>query len=789
MNPRYFRPLEFDKIRARLASFAAFSASEKLAHDLAPTSDAEQARLWQQETTEARALLDQQPSLGIGGARDVRPFTKAARVGAMLNPSDLLDIQATLVSARALHRSLGRMTELYPRLAFIAGGIDELPELSQAIARVLNERGEVADNASPELARIRRELNTLRGRMMERLQRMLSSPDLARYLQEPIITQREGRYVIPVRAEARGRVKGIVHDSSASGATLFIEPLAVVEAGNRVRELELEETREVERILRELSGLVAARADELDRTVETLAQLDLAFAKAKYSAEIRASPPRISADSRASQLVLKNARHPLLDPEKVVPISVELGASFLILIITGPNTGGKTVTLKTVGLLSLMALSGLHIPAEDGSQVPAYEGIFADIGDEQSIEQSLSTFSSHMTNIIEILREANARSLVLLDELGAGTDPVEGSALARAIITNLLQRKVPALVATHYAELKAFAHATPGVENASVEFDIQTLAPTYHLTIGLPGRSNAFAIARRLGLDPRIIEQARASLAQTDVELEKMLAEIKHAREETARELSRAESEREAAERAAAGARRQLREIERSREEVLRQAREQARAELEEARAELNRLRHEWRQVSLTREQIEKAEQDLEEVAELTQFKAEPLARPEIPRPPEQGKIQVGDRVYVPSLDQTGQVIGANADGLDVQIGSFRLHLAPGQVELRSKAQPTSSDEPTASSTVVLPDSESPGMEVHLRGMRADDALDRLDTFLDRAYRAGLPYVRIVHGKGTGTLRRLVREQLSANPLIVSYQTAAPNEGGEGVTVAKLVSR
>jgi DNA mismatch repair protein MutS2 len=796
MDPKYFRPLEFDKIRARLASHASFGASEELALDLVPSTDSAEIKTWQQETTEARALLDQQPSLGIGGARDVRPFTQAARVGAILNPPDFLDIQATLVSARALRRSLGRLTELYPRLAFIAGGLDDLSDLSQAITRVLNDRGEVVDNASPGLERIRRELSVLRSRMMERLQRMIASAEFARYLQEPIITQREGRYVIPVRAEARGRVKGIVHDSSASGATLFVEPLAVVDAGNRVRELEIEETREVERILRELTARVALHADELDRTVETLAQLDLAFAKAKYSAEIKGIEPKLATDEKNTALSLNEARHPLLDAEKVVPITVELGRAFSILIITGPNTGGKTVTLKTVGLLALMAQSGLHIPAGEGSQVPVYNGIYADIGDEQSIEQSLSTFSGHMTNLIEILRQANARSLVLLDELGAGTDPVEGSALARAIIQFLLQRKVSALVATHYAELKAFAHATPGVENASMEFNVETLAPTYHLTMGLPGRSNAFAIAQRLGLDPRLVEQARANLTQTDVELEKLLAEIKHAKEETARELSRAESERETAERASVSARRRLAEIDHSRADIFRQARADAQAELDAARAELKRLRQEWRNVAVTRDFIERAEEDLEAVEELTQFaprssgggEPEPKTKPTMPSPLARETIEVGDQVYVPSLNQVGQVIAAGGDGVDVQIGSFRMRLAPDQVQLRGKAQPATVEVNTRT-VVQLPDVDSPGIEVHLRGMRADDALDKLDKYLDRAYRAGLPYVRIVHGKGTGTLRRLVREQLSANPLIVSYQTAEPNEGGEGVTVAKLVSR
>lgn len=788
VDPKYFRSLEFDKIRTRLAAHTSFAVSAELADGLSPSEDHLEINARQQETTEARDLLNLQPGLGIGGARDLRPYTRAARIGGLLDPPELLEIRTTLVSARALHRSLARSAESHPRLAFIAGGLDDIPALSNAIGGALNDRAEVVDEASPELARIRRELKILRARMMDRLQRMLSSNDFARWLQEPIITQREGRYVIPIRAEARTRIKGIVHDTSASGATLFIEPLPVVELGNRLRELSIQETREIERILRELTAFVGEHADQLDYTVETLAQLDLAFAKAKYSQEINGVEPKFSTDMQTLAMKLLDARHPLLDPDRVVPISIDLGRAFTILIITGPNTGGKTVTLKTVGLIALMAQSGLHIPSKEGSQLPVYQGIFADIGDEQSIEQSLSTFSSHMTNIIEILRDAKARSLVLLDELGAGTDPVEGAALASAIVTFLLRHQVSALVATHYAELKAFAHATPGVENASVEFDSETLAPTYRLTIGLPGRSNAFAIATRLGLDPIIVEHARAHLSQSDVDLEKMLTEIKRAKEETARELSRAQAERESAERAAAGARRELAAAERSRSEILAQARMHARAELEAARGELDRLRQEWRRAGQAVELEERAENDLDTIEELVTSvpPVHPATDRIMPSPGQQ--IQVGDRVFVPGLDQHGEVISIGEDGLDVQIGSFRAHLTADHVQIETDSGTGTADR-SATGTVVLPVGESPGSEVHLRGMRAEEALEKLDRYLDRAYRAGLPFVRIVHGKGTGTLRRMVREVLSGNPLVVSFETAAPNEGGEGVTVAKMVTR
>ncbi len=782
------RPLEFSAVRARLAEHSSFSASHALALSLEPSADAETVKLLQQETTEARALLDQQPQLGVGGARDVRSFTRTARVGGMIQAHEFLELRATLLAARNLKKNILRVGEHFSRLAFIAEGLNDAPRVIDEVGRVFTEQGEVSDNASPALAVIRRELRVAHQRVMDRLNHIITSSQYAKYLQEAIITQREGRYVVPVRAEARGRINGIVHDSSASGATLFIEPLAVVELGNRVRELTIQEQREIDRILRELTVLVAENADAIDYTVETLAQLDLAFAKAKYSAALKAVAPMIDTGSREqpAYLELKEARHPLLDPDRVVPISLDVQRAFSILIITGPNTGGKTVSLKTVGLLALMAQSGLHIPVQAGSRLPVYDGIFADIGDEQSIEQSLSTFSGHLKNIIGILRMANAKSLVLFDELGAGTDPVEGAALARAIVEDLLARKIPALIATHYAELKAFAHTTPGVENASMEFNVETLAPTYRLTIGLPGRSNAFAIATRLGLNRVLVERARENVGKSNQELETLLAELKKAREETLREQSRAAAARESAEKISKQVRRELADTQRQRGEILRHTREQARAELDATRAELNRLKREWREMPTTREAAKRAEQDFEALADAVAAN-EPAPEPRRPEPaaPTE-RIRVGDRVYLPGLNQYGEVVAIGSD-LVVQVGAFRMNLKPDQVELQARTAPP--PEPRSQTSVVLPDVDSPGIEVHLRGMRAEEALDKLEKYLDRAYMAGLPYVRVVHGKGTGTLRKLARDYLHSSPLVSSFQTAEPNEGGEGVTVAKLALR
>ena len=785
MNPRDLHTLEFDLVLKRLAAHAEFSASIALAHTLTPSTDPTEIARRQGETTEARALLNQHPEVSIGGARDVRPLTKNARLGALLTPLDLIELRQTLIAARTLRRTLVRLENLYPRLAARAALLAELPALVEAIGRAIDDRAQVADTASDDLARIRHDLNIQRGRLMEKLQRLISASSNAKVIQEPIITERDGRYVIPIRAEAKGRIPGIVHDTSASGATLFIEPLAVVEMGNRIRELERQEQREIERILRELTARVAADAEAIDQTVETLAELDLAFAKAKYAEEIRGVEPVLQPPTSNLQLELLDARHPLLDPATVVPISVRLDPGILILVITGPNTGGKTVTLKTVGLMALMAQSGLHIPARAGSRLPVFSGVYADIGDEQSIEQSLSTFSAHLKNITHILHQADEHSLVLLDELGAGTDPVEGSALARAILMHLLERKIPALVATHYAELKAFAHATPGVQNASMEFDVETLAPTYRLTIGLPGQSNAFAIAARLGLDPKIIEQAQRALTRTDIELEKMLAEIKRMQQEAASARAHAEIAQREAEQRAAEARRQLAQIENERAEILRRAYEEAQAEIQLAREELNRLRQAWRATPRERDFVEGEQAKLDTLAEqLPAPKPAPTIAPVATVP---GKIEIGDRVWVARLGQVGKVMAMDASGAEVQVGNFRIRLRLDEVGEKI-LEPEPSIEPVPS-PVALPAVESPGMEVSLRGMRADDALDKLEKFLDRAYLAGLPYVRVVHGKGTGTLRKLARDLLRRHPLVASIREAEPYEGGEGVTIAKLVTR
>lgn len=797
MDEKYLQTLEFPKILSRLADHTDFSAGREMALALRPTTDLEQARAWQQETTEARYLMDTRGLVGMGGARDVRPRVEAAVRGAVLLPQELLTIAETLSSGRRLKHSLLKAAEKLPRLAAIARSIEECPAAVNEIHRCVNDQGEVVDSASPKLARLRHDLKLAHERLMERLNRILGSSNNAAYLQEALITQRHGRYVVPLRSEFKGRIPGIVHDRSGSGATLFIEPLAAVELTNRWRELQLEEEQEVQRILAHLSALVADDAHAIEATVDALARLDLVFARARYAESqraveaqllpFRAAPPAGSpAQHSGAVLRLMRARHPLLDAATVVPVDVYLGDSYYMVVITGPNTGGKTVALKTVGLLTLMAQAGLHIPAREDSTLSVFESVHADIGDEQSIEQSLSTFSGHLTNIIRILKQADERSLVLIDELGAGTDPVEGAALARAILSHLLQRGVTTFVATHYPDLKAFAHTTPGVENASVEFDIETLSPTYELTIGLPGRSNAFSIASRLGLPPEIVQQARGYVSAEGLSAEDWLAEVKALRDATARMHDEALAVRRRAETAARELESRLAHIEAERQAVVETARVEAREELGQLRQEMRRLRHQMSAVIQDRTALA----ELESQAEALEKKSAPPPPPLRPRILPRRPLQAGDTVLIGGLGVDGEVREVSGESIDVQVGHFRVRVRPEDVELREQSlQLEKGQSSSDSQRVSLPPAPSPGIELHLRGYRVADALPRLETYLNDAFLAGLPWVRIVHGKGSGVLRQAVHEVLPHHALVTSFRIGQEGEGGEGVTIVRLASR
>ena len=821
VNPRTLKVLEFDKILDRVSAYCSFSGGAELARALLPSDDLDTVRESLLQTTEAYKLLEQKMDIHFGGVSDVRPALEKAERSAMLMTQDLLDVKNTLMRARNLQRIITRLENVFPKLAEIAYAIESCDHVVTEIGRCISDRAEVVDGASTELSRIRSQLRVAQDRLLGTLDKLVHHADVKPYLQDALVTQRQGRYVIPVRAESKGHINGIVHDQSASGATLFIEPLKVVEQNNAVRELELQENQEVRRVLIELTELVADEAHYIRENVRALAMLDFTFAKARYAYEIDASTPEIVEFRRAkvipppkgekqaadneiqsihpgSVMNLRRARHPLLEAESVVPIDIYLDESYYLIVVTGPNTGGKTVTLKTAGLLALMAQAGMMIPVEPGSALSVFEGVYADIGDEQSIEQNLSTFSSHMTNIIAILEEADPRSLVLLDELGAGTDPDEGSALAMALLDNLRDRGITTLSTTHYSDLKLYAHNTPGVRNASVEFDIQSLRPTYELSIGLPGRSNALIIARRLGLNPTIVDKAENIVRPDTLQADSLLEDIKAAKQEAQRREASAKERERHAQVIEADLRHQLASIEEARRVVIADVRETMASELDEARKEIEQIRRQ-----LTRTGTFSAGNTHEEFLaraerELAKRQVDRAIDPNVIMPSSGeetlvGPIEVGDRVWVPSLQASGQLLSLNTrtqEG-DVQLGNFRLKLPLKRMELRQKAVKESEAAPiraaVGAQSTFRSSAAAPKMELDLRGTRVEEGVDQVDTYIDRAYNDQLPWVRIIHGKGTGALRNAVRDLLKGHPLVKEFRAGKQGEGDDGVTVAYLV--
>ena len=795
MERRDLETLDFFKILERVAAYAHFDLGREKVLALRPTIDPDHARGRLARTREAVAFL-REHSPDLTGAADIREAVRLAARGRILSPGELLQVRRTVRVAENLRRAIMRERRKFPRLARLVRDWPTRFGLAEAIDQVLDEEGRVLDTASPELAAIRRGLRETHHVLRQRLEAMIRSPDVRALLQEPIITLRSGRYVLPVKAEHRSRFPGIVHDQSGTGATYFIEPFAVVDLNNRLRTLEQDEEREIRRLLKLLSQRVGRAAEALVKVVERLADLDMLFARARYALDLDAVEPRIEpfrdrpAPHPGSTLRLYHARHPLIPQEQVVPVDIVLEDDVYVLVITGPNTGGKTVTLKTVGLLALMAQTGLFIPAAEGSALSAFRGIYADIGDEQSIEQSLSTFSAHIRNIIRILQKADRRSLVLLDELGAGTDPHEGAALAWAILDALVQRGVTTLVATHYPELKLYAHRTPGVQNASMEFDPETLRPTYRLVLGLPGRSNALIIARRLGLDPAILREARKRLTPQERDAEDLLAAIQE--HEAAARKAREEAERlraSLAEKEAALAK-HLAAIEEERRAVVEAARTRMQEEVEALRRRLKALERRWLYEGRPREDLEALRRDRESLeAEGQRVESGMTSEPAAVTPPtwkEAPPLEPGARVFVPRLRQEGVVLQVDKDEVEVQVGALRMRLSPVDVQVLAPAT-SSQREASPQVDVALPQSAaSPGGECHLRGMTVEDALDTLERYLEQAYLAGLPWVRIVHGKGTGRLRQAVRDFLRQHPVVVRFRPGEPAEGGEGVTIAWL---
>lgn len=792
--------LEYNKIMEQVARLTSFSGSKELAREMMPTVNLEEARTWQAETAEVVKMLDEGTAYGLQGVRDVREVALNAQRAVLIEANVLLDIRYTLKRGAIIKRNLGKLKGQFPMMAEIAEEIEEVQALQDAIETSIDDNAEIKDTASAKLAIIRRDLKISYDRLQSKLNSIINRSSYQQYLQDRMIVQRSGRYVIPIKADFKGKISGVVHDSSSSGATLFIEPLDTVELNNRWRELQLEEEKEIRRILAELTDLVGDASEPICRTVEILAYLDFTLAKAHYARNTASVKPKLTAFQSqksnqsgitrhpGSTIAMRGARHPLLDPESVVPLDIDYGDETWVLVVTGPNTGGKTVSLKTVGLLVLMAQSGLHVPADEAT-ITVFEGIFADIGDEQSIEQSLSTFSSHMTNIIDILQVCDERSLVILDEVGAGTDPAEGSALARALLNRLRENRVTTMVSTHHPELKIYAVETPGVRNASVEFNLDTLAPTYRLIVGLPGRSNALAIATRLGLDETIIDDARQFVATEELVADDLLDEIQRTRHEITTQRDEIQAIRDDLALQKHKLQERLDHIEDERRDVIRTARRNAEGELEDFNKELKRLRTDMRQASIPLEKVQALQSAAEKMAEWTQ---EPLDEGEVQQLEDvDWTPKLGDTVFLDTLNSEGTIVELDDKEALVQVGTLRVRAKYADMRKRNRserreAEAKNRNKVKKARNTPVPKIDSPGLELDLRGNRVEEALEQLDRYIDSAYLSGLPFGRVIHGKGTGKLRQAVRDYLHHHALISKVEEAKPNEGGSGVTIIHL---
>ena len=789
MDARSQALLEFPLVRERLAAATSFPPSQWLAEALQPSSDPLIVARQLDETDQARALLSERPGVGVGGAHDIAPWVERAARGGRLEPEQFLGIAETLDAATRLATSLA--DERRPLLRDLGRELHPLPAVRSTLARSFDPVGELLDTASPRLGGLRAAVRVAYDRLRRRLDALVGA-ELGGALQDPIVTLRNGRYVVPVKAEARSRVKGIVHDASGSGQTLFIEPLVAVELGNAWREAQAAEQEEVARILDELSALIAVNAAALRETLDALARFDLWAAKASLAADMDATHAE-TADR--PEVVLLSARHPGLTG-RVVPIDIRIGDGYTALVVTGPNTGGKTVTLRTLGLLSLMHQAGLHVPAEAGSKLPVWRDVFADIGDEQSVAQSLSTFSGHLRRITTIVSEAGPDTLVLLDELGAGTDPTEGSALAQALLDHFIRAGAIVAATTHYAELKAYAHTTAGARNAAVEFDLDTLSPTYRLTIGLPGGSQAFAIAERLGLPEAIVADARSRLTEAQRSFEATLAAIRETEGETSEALERARSAEQRASEALSAAQEERRRARRERDEQVRAARDEAERIVAELREELAATRKMLERETVTAASLDAAMSRAEMLAaRLPSAETpadEPLRETAAPR-----TWKVGDRARsgsggwegrIAALEKGGRRATLEAGGLRVTVEVDDLQPALGVPTSVGGGTGRGGGAAAASNaaTLRLERARTVASSLDLRGARVEEALETLDRYLDDAGVAGLGSATIIHGLGTGALRDAVRTAAASHPLVRSVRPGERGEGGDGATVVTL---
>lgn len=778
--------LELPKILSRLEEQCATALGRELVRELSPSNHLPEIRRWQQETTEACHCLRLYPSFSLGGVRDIRPHLQRVGKGGVLSPSELLEVLDTIQASRRLKKFFAGVKEEFQQLKATGSLLMDFPGLEREISQAISEDGQVKDEASPVLARLRRRKLELQDSIKHKLESIIHSGEYQKMLQEALITIRGDRYVVPVKQEYRGRFPGLVHDQSASGATLFIEPMAVVELNNELRRVQLDEEREVEAILAALSRKVGSFVPELEETLAALGRLDFIFAKAKLSYAMDGAEPSFNT---SGFLRLVKGRHPLISG-KVVPLDLELGKEYRTLIITGPNTGGKTVALKTTGLLCLMAQCGLHIPAEPASELPVFDKIFADIGDEQSIEQSLSTFSSHMKNLVFIVNEADANSLVLLDEVGAGTDPVEGSALAMAILSTLHGKGARIVATTHYSELKVFAYSSAGMENASVEFDPVSLKPTYRLLTGMPGRSNAFEIALRLGLDPQIVELAKTFVTRDELEVGALLEDLESRRlrlEEEQEELDKLRAQVAELKQQLENERQALHEKE---VQILEEARQKAKRIIEEAQGVSRSLIQEIRQAARLRERREQ-ERALEEARrKFREFQEKALAALESTSKEYQknapATVQPGEQVYLVNLKQKGIVLEPpNPQGeVLVQVGIMKVQVP--LTELRALEEERKEQLTSTINKLVMHKSRQISPELDLRGCTVEEALALTEKYLDDAMLSNLSTIYLIHGKGTGTLRAAIHELLQSQPQVKGFRLGYPHEGGSGVTVVEF---
>lgn len=788
MNNKALKTLEYNKITDRLASHASSEPGIKLCRELQPMMDMDEINSALKQTSDAVSRIFRHGSISFAGLKDIRPLTKALEVGSALGMSELLDICSLLKVAAGARRYGVSEDEAADSLSGLFNVIYDIADVRREIERCILSEDEIADDASAELKNIRRQMRICTERIRTELNSMLNGSDRT-YLQEAVITTRGGRYCIPVKAEYKSQVPGMVHDQSKAGSTFFIEPMSVVRLNNEIREYEVKESEEIAKILASLSAMAGNYTAELDADYDILSQLDFIFAKAKLSFEYKGSEPIMNT---RGYINIRKGRHPLIDSRKVVPIDVSIGDEYSELIITGPNTGGKTVTLKTIGLFSLLGQSGLHIPAADNSELTVFNDIFADIGDEQSIEQSLSTFSSHMKNIIEILAKADSNSLVLFDELCAGTDPTEGAALAISILTSLHKLRVTTVATTHYSELKIFALSTEGVQNACCEFDVATLAPTYRLLIGIPGKSNAFAISGKLGLPQYIIDDAKESLASEDVAFEDVISDLEKSRVTIEREKLELEEYKKEVEDLKNQLKAKNERLDERSDNILQKAREEASAILREAKEtaddairKLNKANAAGMSVTELEKQRQRIKDNINKVDKGRVIKSQAPARQH-----KASDFHIGDRVHVASLNLDGTVhtLPNQKGELNVTIGIMNYNVNMSDLTIIEEASEMRKLKQKSSGIGKLKMSKTASIspEINLIGMTSDEAIMTLDKYLDDAFLSHISPVRIVHGKGSGVLRNAVHNYLKRQKHVKSFRLGSFGEGDYGVTIVEF---